>query len=70
VEGGEVSEDKRRVWIRLKYSLAADQEINTVMPDTLAEFEEALASGELRELVEALDDAHAEAEADLPEPGA
>ena len=31
-----------RMRIRLKHSLAADQEINSVMPDTLEEFEGAL----------------------------
>jgi hypothetical protein len=46
----------RRVIVRLKHSLAADEEINAVMPDTLEEFDEALARGELRELKAGLDD--------------
>lgn len=37
-----------RTLIRLKHSLKADEEINAVLPDTLAEFEEALARGELK----------------------
>lgn len=36
--------------IRLKHSLRADEEINAVLPDTLDEFEEALARGELKGL--------------------
>jgi hypothetical protein len=44
------------VIVRLKHSLAADEEINAVMPDTLEEFDEALARGELRELKAGLDD--------------
>jgi hypothetical protein len=39
-----------RTIIRLKHSLAADEEINAVLPDTLDEFESALARGELTEL--------------------
>jgi hypothetical protein len=47
----------QRTLIRLKHSLAADEEINAVLPDTLDEFDEALARGEFRELGEAkLDD--------------
>lgn len=45
-----------RTLIRLKHSLAADEEINAVLPDTLAEFDKALARGELKELTERLDD--------------
>lgn len=48
-----------RTRIRLKHSLAAGEEINTVLPDSLAEFEEALARGgieELRVRVKALDE--------------
>lgn len=48
-----------RTRIRLKHSLAAGEEINTVLPDSLAEFEAALARGgveELRVLVTALDE--------------
>lgn len=37
-----------RSLIRLKHSLAADEEINAVLPDTLEEFEAALARGELK----------------------
>jgi hypothetical protein len=39
-----------RTWVRLKHSLAADEELNSILPDTLAEFDEALARGELRAL--------------------
>lgn len=39
-----------RTIIRLKHSLAADIEINDVLPDTLAEFDDALARGELKQL--------------------
>lgn len=39
-----------RTVIRLKHSLAADEEINAVLPDTLDEFEAALARGELKGL--------------------
>lgn len=48
-----------RTRIRLKHSLAAGEEIHTVLPDSLAEFEEALARGgieELRVSVKALDE--------------
>ena len=45
-----------RTLIRLKHSLAADEEINAVLPDTLAEFDEALAKGELKELRAGLTD--------------
>lgn len=45
-----------RTLIRLKHSLAADEEINTVLPDTLAEFDEALSRGELKELRAGLTD--------------
>lgn len=45
-----------RTLIRLKHSLAADEEINSILPDTLEEFDEALARGELRELKVGLDD--------------
>jgi hypothetical protein len=45
-----------RTLIRLKHSLAADEEINTVLSDTLKEFDEALARGELKELKFLLDD--------------
>jgi len=39
-----------RARIRPKHSLAADQEINSVLPDTLDQFEAALARGDLEEL--------------------
>lgn len=39
-----------RTLIRLKHSLAADEEINSVLPDTLEEFNEALARGTLKDL--------------------
>jgi hypothetical protein len=45
-----------RTVIRLKHSLAADEEINAVLPDTLIEYEEALARGELKGLRVGLDD--------------
>ena len=45
-----------RTLIRLKHSLAADEELNDVLPATLEEFDEALARGELRELKAGLDD--------------
>lgn len=46
-----------RTLIRLKHSLKADEEINDVLPDTLAEFDDALARGELRQLKAGLVDA-------------
>ena len=45
-----------RTLIRLKHSLAADEEINDVLPDTLDEFDDALARGELKELKAGLND--------------
>ena len=45
-----------RTIIRLKHSLAADEEINAILPDTLAEFDAALAKGELKELKASLSD--------------
>lgn len=39
-----------RSLVRLKHSLAADVELNELLPDTLAEFNDALARGELLEL--------------------
>lgn len=45
-----------RTLIRLKHSLAADVEINSILPDTLAEFDEALANGELKQLKAGLAD--------------
>jgi hypothetical protein len=45
-----------RSLIRLRHSLAADRELNDRLPDTLAEFDEAVARGELRDLEARLDD--------------
>lgn len=45
-----------RTLIRLKHSLAADEELNDVLPDTLAEFDAALARGELKQLTAGLHD--------------
>lgn len=42
--------------IRLKHSLNADEEINNVLPDTLAEYDAALQAGELKALQIVLDD--------------
>jgi len=39
-----------RTLIRLKHSLAADEEINNILPDTLDEFDDAIANGKLLEL--------------------
>lgn len=39
-----------RTLIRLKHSLAADEEINEVLPDTLSEFDDALNKGDLLQL--------------------
>jgi hypothetical protein len=36
--------------IRLKHSLKADEELNERLPDTLAEFDAAIQSGELKQL--------------------
>lgn len=36
-----------RAMIRLKHSIAADEELNEVLPDRLAEFDIALQSGQL-----------------------
>jgi hypothetical protein len=43
-----------RQLIRLKHSLAADEELNDVLPDRLAEFDNALQSGELKQVDELL----------------
>ena len=45
-----------RAIIRLKHSLAADEEINSILPDTLEEFDDALANGELKALKAGLGD--------------
>jgi hypothetical protein len=39
-----------RALIRLKHSLAADEELNEVLPDRLFEFDKAVQSGELLSL--------------------
>lgn len=45
-----------RTMLRLKHSLAADEEINQVLPDRIDEFDAALARGELLELKPSLED--------------
>lgn len=45
-----------RAAIRLKHSLRADEELNNVLPDTLADFDAALQSGELKRLYAGLSD--------------
>jgi len=45
-----------RFLIRLKHSLAADEEINAVLPDTLIEFDKSLQAGTLRQLRPTVDD--------------
>lgn len=45
-----------RALVRLKHSLAADEELNTLLPDTLEEFDEALARGQLKGLSAGLSD--------------
>lgn len=45
-----------RTLIRLKHSLKADEELNAVLPGTLAEFDSGLCLGELRGLVLELSD--------------
>lgn len=39
-----------RTLIRLKHSLAADIEINDVLPDRLMDFQDSLQGGELKEI--------------------
>jgi len=46
-----------RTLIRLKHSLAADKEINDLLPDAVADFNNALANGELKQLTTGLSDA-------------
>jgi len=46
-----------RTLIRLKHSLAADKEINDLLPDVVSEFNTALANGELKQLTTGLSDA-------------
>jgi hypothetical protein len=48
--------EPRKVRIRLKHPLPADTEIHAVLPDTLEEFEAAVARGELKELQAGLAD--------------
>lgn len=43
---------RSRTVIRLKHSLAADEEIKAVLPDTLDEFEAAYAKGERKKLTD------------------
>jgi hypothetical protein len=45
-----------RTLVRLKHSLAADEELNTLLPATLDDFDEALAAGELKGIKARLDD--------------
>lgn len=45
-----------RTLIRLKHSLKADEEINALLPDTLAEFEESLALGDIKSVDARIDD--------------
>jgi hypothetical protein len=45
-----------RTMVRLKYSLAADKEINQLLPDRLDEFDAALQRGELLELKPSLEE--------------
>lgn len=46
-----------RALIRLKHSLAADIELNAVLPDRLIEFDKALQNGYLLEVGEGWEDA-------------
>lgn len=46
----------QRTLIRLRHSIAADEEINRVLPDTLDDFDAALQRGELKALVVDLND--------------
>lgn len=55
MERAKVAKTARTI-IRLKHSLEADEEINAVLPDTLEEFDEALARGELKQLRASVDD--------------
>lgn len=45
-----------RALVRLKHSLAADAELNSLLPDTLEAFDEALARGELKSADQAIRD--------------
>lgn len=50
-------EKAMRTLVRLKHSLAADEELNEVLPDKLDEFDNAVASGALLSLKAGLADA-------------
>lgn len=45
-----------RTLVRLKHSLAADEELNKRLPDTLREYDESLARGELKNVAADLED--------------
>lgn len=45
-----------RSLIRLKHSLAADEEINETVPETLEEFDAALERGELKQIGAGIDE--------------
>lgn len=45
-----------RTIVRLKHSLAADEEINNILPEKLSDFDIALQSGQLKQLSIGLDD--------------
>jgi hypothetical protein len=54
-----------RTLVRLKHSLAADEEINELLPDTLEEFDKALQAGKLMQIEAGIDevlDAHTQTE--------
>lgn len=46
-----------RALVRMKHKFAADREINDILPDSLAEFDAALAQGQLLQLQHSLADA-------------
>lgn len=54
----------QRALIRLKHSLAADEELNERLPETLAQFDAALQAGELLQLPEGIFDETSIEEAD------
>jgi hypothetical protein len=45
-----------RALVRLKHSLAADEELNSLLPDTLEAFDRSLAQGELKHIGRVIDD--------------
>ncbi len=45
-----------KMLVRLKHSLAADEEINDVLPDRLEDFDAALQVGVIKRLTTSLDD--------------